>query len=145
MVGMIVLTPSCKFIKAHNPFNKKEKEMAIQRQIDSIRVADSLRNVAIEIKQKAVNDSLAALEAVRSYEDSFRYHVIIGSFVTPEYATAYADFYSRRGVKTEIIDMVNSRFKLVSASASGSLTEACKSLKAIRDTIEFESWVYVKQ
>jgi hypothetical protein len=147
IIVMLVLLPSCKFIQTHNPFNKKAnaKELAIQRQIDSIRVTDSLRNEALVVKRKAMEDSLAlATREVKTstIEESLKYHIIIGSFITPEYATSYAEFYSRRGLPTEIIDKTNSRFKLVSASSFGTLNEASRAIKAIRDTVEAESWVY---
>jgi hypothetical protein len=146
MICVLVIATSCKYIESHNPFGKKErnKELAIKRQIDSIRIADSINKANLAIKQKAIEDSIAATtEPIEKVKDeSYKYHIIIGSFKTPEYASSYASFYSRRGVATEIIDKANSSFKLVSAESYKTLSEASDALKSFRDTITGESWVY---
>ncbi|HPT12145.1 MAG TPA: hypothetical protein PLP69_05935 [Bacteroidales bacterium] len=146
MICILMMASSCKYIESHNPFTKKERarELAIQKQIDSIRIADSIIKANLAIKQKAIEDSIASINQaiVKVNDEGLKFHIIIGSFKNPEYATSYADFYLRRGVATEVLDKANSSFKLVSASSYKTLHEASVAIKAVRDTILTESWVY---
>ncbi|HNX67608.1 MAG TPA: hypothetical protein PKH02_12045, partial [Bacteroidales bacterium] len=109
-----------------------------------IRIADSIIKANLAIKQKAIEDSIASINQaiVKVNDEGLKFHIIIGSFKNPEYATSYADFYLRRGVATEVLDKANSSFKLVSASSYKTLHEASVAIKAVRDTILTESWVY---
>jgi hypothetical protein len=146
MICLLISTSSCKFIESHNPFKKKarERELAIQKQIAEIRVADSINRANLAIKQKAFEDSVAVANAgaVKVKDSGLKFHIIIGSFKTPEYASSYAGFYSHRGLATEIIDKANSSFKLVSSGSYATLREASEALKAVRATVIAESWVY---
>jgi hypothetical protein len=148
MVGMIFLTPSCKFVKSHNPFGKKTRarEQAIKMEMDSIRVADSLKYIAAQqLKERIRQDSLAFMESQKAVESSQKYHIIVGSFLTPDYATAYSAFYSDKGYESKIIDMTGGRFKLVAASSFDNMHDAWKALKGYRDTVEYEAWIYVSE
>lgn len=140
-----VLMSSCDFFEDNNPFTKKSRERALQMQIDSIRKADSLQNVIDEAKRIAEQDSVAAIESLKAYEESFKYYIIVGSFITPEYAQAHSDYYAGRGFQTKIIDKSDSRFRLVSARSCSSMDEAWKELKGYRDTVENGAWIYVKE
>jgi len=140
-----VLMPSCDFLEENNPFTRKSREQALQMQIESTRKADSLVNVITEAKRIAAQDSVAAIESLKAYEDSFKYYIIVGSFITPEYAQAHSDYYAGKGFETKIIDKSNSRFRLVSARSCSSMDEAWKELKGYRDTVEFGAWIYVKE
>ena len=151
---LLFLVTSCEFVKKNNPFTKKERQRALQVQIDNARIADSLNHVhALEMEMKAVQDSLASMgafnevvdEPVSLNDNGQKYHIIVGSFVTPAYAEGFSDYYAARGYQTTIIDMPNSRFKLVSAGSYSTMNEAWKAVKSFRDTVEFDSWVYVRK
>jgi hypothetical protein len=148
MVGMIFLAPSCQFIKSHNPFGKKARirEQAIKMQMDSIRITDSLNFIAAQQQKERIRqDSLAFVESQKSAESSQKYHIIVGSFLTPDYATAYSAFYSDKGYQSKIVDMTGGRFKLVAASSYDNMHDAWKALKGYRDTVEYEAWIYVSE
>jgi len=144
LVCLLLMATSCRYIESHNPFNKKkrERELVMERRMDSIRVADSVNRTHLAVRQKAVEDSLAAAAANRVNDAELKYHIIIGSFITPEYADAYASFYSGKGLEAKIIDKANSRFRLVTASSFASLSEASGALASVRETVEAGSWIY---
>lgn len=144
-VILILILPSCDFIRERNPFNKRARERDIQLQIDSIRKADSLQKVNFELKLKAQQDSLAAVEAVRAEEESFKYNIIVGSFLNPDYAQAHSDYYISRGYQPKVIDKADSHFKLVAAGSYQTMNEAWRALQGYRDTVELGSWIYVSR
>jgi len=147
LIGLLVVLPSCKYFKNRGLFGKKANTMAILlAQQDSIRVADSI---------KKVQDRLMAIESAkldsarRANEDRLamagKYNIIVGSFITPEYARGYAEFYRKLGYDTKIIKMEGSRFELVSAEAHESIRKAIARLKEYRDTVELDAWVYINK
>jgi len=144
MVCLLIMATSCRYIESHNPFNKKkrERELVMERRMDSIRVADSVNRAGLAVRQKAIEDSLAAAVAVKAKEEDLKYHIIIGSFITPEYADSYASYYSGKGLEAKIIDKANSRFRLVTASSFATLKEASDALGQVRETVEAGSWIY---
>lgn len=144
IVCVVLMSTSCKYIESHNPFNKKkrERELVMERRMDSIRVADSVNRASLAVRQKAIEDSLAAVVANKADEAELKYHIIIGSFITPEYADAYASYYSGKGMEAKIIDKADSRFRLVTASSFATLKEASAALGSVRETVESGSWIY---
>ncbi len=149
-LALIMLSSSCKFIKEKGWFGKSKAEaesvsMAMQ---DSIRVADSIR-AEIE-KMKALEqvrlDSVRATgQAQREREVRFKYHIIVGSFLTPEYADDYLKYYKSMGYDAQIIDDSRNRFHLVSAEVYDNLNRAIRRLYQYQDTVEFESWLYIDE
>ena len=117
----------------------------MQIRMDSIRVADSLKMVrAAENKlarEQAIQDSLMRIEE-EFYANQFRYHIIVGSFITPEYAFDHSDFYSSMGYQTKIIEGING-FDLVSAMGLNDYSESLYQLENFKDTVEIESWLYI--
>jgi len=119
----------------------------MQIRMDSIRVADSLKKVrAAEIelaRELAIQDSLMRIEEEMSfYASQFRYHVIVGSFITPEYAFDHSDFYSSMGYQTQIIEGING-FDLVSAMGLDDYSQSLYQLENFKDTVEIEAWLYI--
>jgi len=151
---LLLLVSSCDFVRDNNPFTKKERQRALQVQIENARIADSLQKVhALEAEMKAVQDSLASMGALTEVvnettnvnDNGQKYHIIVGSFITPAYAEGFSDYYAAKGYQTTIIDMPDSRFKLVSAGSYSTVSEAWNAVKSFRDTVEFDSWVYVRK
>jgi hypothetical protein len=148
LVLFLIILPSCKYFKG-GLFGKKQKSLAamLARQ-DSIRVADSLRNIQDQIKamENARLDSLRKAEEQRlANEGKFKYNIIVGSFITPEYAKEYAELYKKQGYDVRIIRMPGSKFELVSAEGHDSFKTAVKRLTAFQDTVSLDSWMYVKK
>lgn len=145
---LIILTGSCKFIEEKGWFGKSKVDTTAvwQARQDSIRVAES-RQAEIE-HMKAVEqarlDSLQAVEqAQREQEQRLRYHIIVGSFLTPEFAEDFKTYYQSMGYDAKIIDGPENRFRLVSAEAHDNLNRAINRLVQYQDTVNFESWLYI--
>ena len=100
VVLLIALTPSCKYFKNIKLFGKKKDIVMAEWQAkqDSIRVADSIRRV----QERLIAIENARLDSIRLANEQklaleSKYNIIVGSFITPEYARAWADEYRNRG------------------------------------------------
>lgn len=123
--------------------------MAIEKAlIDSIRAADSLQNVKAHLMdiENARLDSLRKADEERlAFESKHKYNIIVGSFITPEYAKMLDDEYRKQGYDPKIIKMEGSRFELVSIEGYENFKKAVVRLKQFQDTVQFESWMYIKK
>ena len=148
VIIVLLLFPSCNFIKKKGWFGTgRAAEAALQISLDSIRVADSLRVIReaeiAQAREQAYQDSLMRIdEEMNYYDNQFRYHIIVGSFITPEYALDHADFYSSMGYQTQIFEGVNG-FDLVSAMDLEDYSQSLYQLENFKDTVEIESWLYI--
>jgi hypothetical protein len=149
LILLLAVAPSCNFFKNKGLFGKKAKSLAtLLAQQDSIRVADSLRKVQEQLLaiENAKNDSIRFDEEARQAAAKERkYNIIVGSFITPEYAKGLAETFRQQGYDTEILKMEGSNFELVSAESHESLRKAISRLKQFQDTIEIDSWIYIRQ
>lgn len=147
---ILVSLSSCKFIREKGWFGKKKSETVMaewQAKQDSIRVADSLKAVIERMRQveQARLDSIMMVEQERTDRESlFRYHIIVGSFLTPEYAENYKTLFLSKGYDAVIISDSRGRFNLVSAEAQESMSKAFSRLRMFQDTVEFEAWLFVQ-
>ncbi|MCA1741284.1 MAG: SPOR domain-containing protein [Bacteroidales bacterium] len=147
LAGILLLTPSCDFMKSINPFGKKTREAeALRQQQDAFRIADSIR-VANEMQAEAERARQAEI-AVATEEVSRAasgYHVIVGSFLTPAYANEWLGHIRELGYDGVIVDMNGGRWQLVSAKSFPDLHAAWNALGTIQDNINGEAWVYRKE
>jgi len=147
LVILLIVTPSCKYFKGKKLFGRKADTMAVwQARQDSIRVVDSIRKAQdlIFAREKARLDSINAIEDERkAWESKNKYNIIVGSFITPQYAIDHAADYRQRGYDTRILKMPGSRFELVSAEAHSSFRTAVERLEHFQDTVAFDSWLYI--
>jgi len=144
---ILLLTPSCDFMKSINPFGRKAREAeALRQQQDAFRIADSIRVVnekqaeAERARQAEIDQ--AAREAVSPVSG---YHVIVGSFLTPAYADAWLAHIKGFGYDARIVPMNGGRWQLVSAKAFPDLHAAWNAVGSIQDNINSEAWVYRNQ
>ena len=147
LIAFLTILPSCKFFREKGMFNKKARTLAILKaQQDSLRVSDSLKKVQehLLILEAARLDSIQKADQERLAMQS-RYNIIVGSFITPEYARSYADEYRNLGYDAKIIRKENSRFELVSAESHENLRQAINRLARFRDTVQIESWIYIRR
>jgi hypothetical protein len=144
LIVLLAGMPSCKFFKGKG---SKEKELAVllARQ-DSIRVADSIRNVQERLLaiENAKLDSIRIAEEVRIASGS-RFNIIVGSFITPEYAKALNDEYIKKGYNSQILKMEGSKFELVAAEGHKNFRTAVERLAQFQDTIQLDAWMYIKK
>jgi hypothetical protein len=149
LIGLLAVLPSCKYFKGGGLFGKKARTMAIMKaQEDNIRRTDSIQKV---------KDQLAAIENVRidslrktdearkALESNHKFNIIVGSFITPEYARIFAEEYRKQGYDPEIIKNQGSRFELVSAEGHESFRKAVTRLRQFQDTVQIEAWLFVKK
>jgi hypothetical protein len=137
--------PSCKFLQ-NKVFGKKARALAeLKARQDSIRVADSIKNVQERLLalENARLDSIRQAEEMRKAGE-FKYNIIVGSFITPEYAKGLAEEYSKHGYTTQIIPLAGTKFELVAAEGHKSLKNAIKRLAAFQDTVQVDSWIYIR-
>ena len=78
-------------------------------------------------------------------ESRFRYNIIVGSFITPQYAIDFAEVYRKKGYDTRILKVAGSRFELVSAEVHENFRKAVERLKYFQETVELEAWMYIKK
>ncbi len=148
-ITILILSPSCKNIRERGLFGKKAKalEMLKIRQ-DSIRVADSLKRVENRLRaiEEARQDSIRlADEEKQAYEAINKYNIIVGGFVIPENANSWANEYRKMGYDARVIKMDNSRFDLVAAESWERFSKAVERLEQFQDTVDIDTWLYVKK
>ena len=140
---LLVTLPSCK----KGIFGKKAKALAaLQVKQDSIRVADSLKKVQDHLMalEQAKLDSIAKVDQDRlEWESKNGYNIIVGSFITPEYARIYASDLMKKGYYTRIIKLEGTQFEMVSAEAHDNFRTAVNRLKQFQDTVASDAWLYV--
>lgn len=148
-VAMLISLSSCKFIKKKGWFGTSKADTLVvwQAKQDSIRAADAMK-LEIEkmkmLEQEKLDSLQAIADAQMEWESRFKYHIIVGSFLTPEYADDYLAYYKSMGYNATILPGPKGRFNLVSAEVHESISEAIKRLSAYQDTVNFESWLYIK-
>ena len=142
---LLALFPSCK--QVNDLFGKKKKAQiaAIQQaRLDSIRVVDSLKRAqdALLARERAQQDSIRYAEDARL---SSKYHIIVGSFYTPEYARNWAQEYRQKGYNVQILQMKSSRFELVSSESFPTLRAAANKLREYQMNIMPDAWIYINE
>ncbi len=146
LVLLLVTLPGCKYFKGKKLFGKKARETELLKaRQDSIRVADSIMKVQERLKaiENARLDSIRVAEEKRAWALKNKYNIIVGSFITPEYARNHAETYRQNGYNATIIKMEGGRFDLVSAEAHESFRKAVARLQQFQDTVEIGAWLYI--
>jgi hypothetical protein len=148
LVGL-VFSMSCKNIRERGLFGKKARSLEmLMAQQDSIRKADSLKRVENRLKaiEEAYLDSLQqAKEEKLANEARNRYNIIVGSFLTPEYAAGWAEEYRKQGYDPEVIEPSDSEFDLVVVESYDRYAVAAERLERFQDTVELDAWLYVRK
>ncbi|MCU0455190.1 MAG: SPOR domain-containing protein, partial [Bacteroidales bacterium] len=141
---VLATAPSCKFLREKKIIGRKKTEQAelLEKQRQA-RVADSLKKVRelTEARESARLDSIRIAEEQRLARAS-RYNIVVGAFITPEYARQWADEYRSRGYNPEIIQMEGGRFELVVAEAYENAGEAVRRVNQFQDTVQIDAWIY---
>jgi hypothetical protein len=146
VVLILVTMPSCKFLREKKIIGRKKTELAeLQAQQKMVRTADSLKKVQEHLQaiENARIDSLRIAEEQRQAVAS-RYNIIVGAFITPEYARAWADEYRSRGYDASIIPMEGGRFELVAAESHETAGRAIRRVNQFQDTVQIDAWIYRK-
>ena len=149
LFAILVSFSSCKFVKEKGWFGLKNADTmeTYLRKQDSIHIADSINKVIA--KQRAIEqarqDSINMAEQKRLEELArFKYHIIVGSFITPMFADEWSDYYNSMGYGTEILKADN-EFNLVSARKYDNMKDALIDLRHFMDTVQIDAWVYINE
>ena len=146
LVLSIAVLPSCKFFN-EKVFGKKARALAeLRAQQNSIRVADSIRKAQeylVELENIRLDSLRIAEEG--SLANEVKYNIIVGSFITPQFAKSLADEYTAMGYDVRILQPANSKFELVAAEGHNSLRTTIRRLTAFQDTIHTDSWIYINR
>lgn len=143
LAGMVLLTPSCDFAKSINPFGKKAREAeALRQQQEAFRVADSIRVANEQAALEQQRQAELARQAEQEALELSRYHVIVGSFLTPEYADHWLRHITELGYNAKIVGMNGGRWRLVSANSFPDIHGAYNALEEIQNNINGDAWVY---
>jgi hypothetical protein len=139
---LVVVSPSCK--KGRGLFGRKKDNTTamLLAQQDSIRVADSIRRA----QEALLARELARQDSLRSAEEAIiasKYNIIVGSFITPEYARSLAEEYKSKGYNVRILQMPGGRFELVSAESFDKLRPAIVKLRDYQENIVVDAWIYI--
>lgn len=144
---LLIISSSCKNIRERGLFGKKAKTLEMLRaQQDSIRVADSLKRVENRLSaiEEARLDSLIQAEREKiAIEARNKYNIVVGSFLTPEYAQGWAEEYRKRGYDSKIVRMAGKQFDLVVAESYERFSKAMERLDAFQDTVDIDTWLYI--
>ncbi len=146
---LISVAPSCNYFKNHGIFGKKARALAaLHAQQDSIRVADSIKQVQkhlLDLENIRLDSIKAAEETRVAFEKQNRYNIIVGSFITPEYARSYSDTFRLKGYNPSILKLEGTGFELVSAESHENFNEAVSRLRQFQDTVAFDAWMFIRQ
>ncbi len=149
LILVFTVLPSCKFLKEKGIIGRKERKLAemIARQ-DSIRVADSL--IRVENRMRAIEE--ARLDSIRiaeeekvAWEARNKYNIVVGSFITPEYAKSWAEEYRILGYDPKIIKTGDGRFEMVVAESHDQFAVTAGRLEQFHDTVNIDAWIFVKE
>ena len=149
LFAILVSFSSCKFVKEKGWFGLKNADTmeTYLRKQDSIHIADSINKVIA--KQRAIEqarqDSINYAEQARlEMMARFKYHIIVGSFITPQFADEWSVYYNSMGYGTEILKADN-EFNLVSARKYDNMKDALIDLRHFLDTVQIDAWVYINE
>jgi hypothetical protein len=147
LIMLLVVSPSCKFLKEKGLIGRKADTMSVWlAQQSSRRVADSVRKVQdrlLAVESARLDSMRQADQEKMDWESKYRYNIIVGSFLTPEYARAFSADLSLKGYKTRILKLEGTKFEMVSAEAHENFRTAVARLKEFQDTVAFDAWMYI--
>jgi hypothetical protein len=142
LIVALVVTPSCK--KRGGLFGKKKADTTgiWLARMENQRLGDSIRN-AQEALMALENARLDSIRLAEEAEMAYKYHIIVGSFYTPEYARSLAEEYKTKGYNVMILQMKGSRFELVSAESFENFRNAYNKLQDYQANIMPDAWLYI--
>jgi len=142
LIVVLVVTPSCK--KRGGLFGKKKADTTgiWLARMENQRVGDSIRK-AQEALMALENARLDSIRLSEEAEMANKYHIIVGSFYTPEYARSLAEEYKTKGYNVKILQMKGSRFELVSAESFENFRNAFNKLQDYQANIMPDAWLYI--
>lgn len=147
VIMLLVLSPSCKWLREKGFLKKRAVPTAVlQAKQDSIRVADSIRKAQdrlLALENTKLDSIRQADQQRKEWESKYKYNIIIGSFITPEYARNFSAEFASKGYKTRLLKLEGTQFEMVSAEAHENFRKAVERLKQFQDTVAYDAWMYI--
>lgn len=143
LVCLILSATSCDRVKNFNPFRKKVDHTLIEQQRqDSIRQAQEQEARRMqEAEELARLESLRQMEEIEKQKPVRNYHLIVGSFRNPDYASRFHQKIQSQGNDSQIL-MAKNGFHLVTMSSYDNFREAVKELRSMTNAGQ-EVWLYI--
>jgi hypothetical protein len=131
LLVIALLMSQCKYFEKNRLFsNDIDTLLVYQYRADSIRLADSLRNIeAMAREQRLELETQQAMKQATGREKPF--HLITGAFKTPNFATKFKDNMSNKGFEAKIIKAPNG-FDMVSVETFDDFYTGFARLKSFR-------------
>ncbi len=140
---IIVLSSGCNLI------GKKKREEEAKARAEFVKDSTAKAKQRAEaLKLKKQKEEQARKDSIKKAEEErrklYKFHVIVGSFKTPKYATAYNDLMAQKGYQTELITN-RYNFQMVSIGSYKSWGDAVRELVKVREAVEQTSWIYIRE
>jgi len=147
LISIITLLFSgCDFLERKKLFsNDVDTLQEYLHKKDSLKKTDSLKLVKQMKREKALA-AKAKQDSIKKAEERqralYKFHIVVGSFKTAKYASAYNEFIAQKGYKTEMLRN-NNNFDMVSIGAYKSWRNAVNDLNKTRGNLEATAWIYI--
>jgi hypothetical protein len=145
-IVILLLVEGCKYFEEKRLFSKKVDTLinyaeGIDDSADTV-IQDTVTGLDTDIMESQItSESSEDIYNPEYYHSDYKYHVIVGSFLIPEYAERYAEKLEAMGYKPEII-LRDDGYHMVSAHASNELTACNAGLSSIKAEITQGAWIY---
>lgn len=141
-----VLITGCKYFEEKRLFSKKvdtlinyAEESSESEDTDSTALLQETDNIVLE--NEISSDSLADIDDSKYYHSDYKYHIIVGSFLIPEYAERYADKLRAMGYNPEIV-LRDDGFHMVAARSYNELSASISGLQTVKAELSTKAWIY---
>ena len=140
-----VLIAGCKYFEEKRLFSKKvdtlinyAEESSESEDTDSIALQTGTDEIVLE--NDISIDSLSIYNT-EYYHSDYKYHVIVGSFLIPEYAERYADKLREMGYSPEIV-LRDDGYHMVSSRSFNELSASINELQTAKAELSSNAWIY---
>jgi cell division protein FtsN len=150
ILATILITGGCDFIEKINPFTGSVDTMEVYRQRqDSIRQFELLRRQQEEVRRE--QSRVATADSIRRVQEESdklkageRYHLIVGAFKTPSYASDFHGTILSQGHDSRIL-MSDNNFHLVTIRSLNDYRAAINEMISVRNQGEhYDIWLYIE-
>jgi hypothetical protein len=141
-----VLISGCKYFEEKRLFSKKvdtlinyAEESTESEEIDSIALQSGTDEIVLE--DDITSDSPTGIDNSKYYHSDYKYHIVVGSFLVPEYAERYADKLKTMGYNPEIV-LRDDGYHMVAAGSFNELSASISGLQTVKAEISTKAWIY---
>ncbi len=141
-----VLIVGCKYFEEKRLFSKKvdtlinyAEESIEPEEIDSSEILTGTDEI---ISEKDISaDSQTSIYNSKYSHSDYKYHLVVGCFLIPEYAERYADKLRAMGYNPEIV-LRDDGYHMVSARYFNELSASINELQTVKAELSSQAWIY---